>query len=188
MTLPDFNAAEVAGRTVLVRADLDLPMHGGRVLDRTRLLRLAPVVRTLRRRNARVVLMGHFGDPRGVANPVLSLAPVALALSHELGHAVTFVADCIGARAEQAVGSLPAGGVAMLENLKFHQGEEQDDRSFALLLSVNGDLYVNNAPSIAGRSHASTHAILPLLPSFAGPALMAQRAGSGTRPKTLEEC
>ena len=123
---------------------------------------------------------GWYSDrPRGVVNPVLSMAPVAQALSDELNRDVRFVPDCIGASAERWTRSLPEGGVALLENLRFHAEEEQDDRSFALLLSVHGDLYVNDAPSSSIRRHASIHAIVPLMRAYAGPQLSIHAASIG---------
>ncbi|MHB1110223.1 MAG: phosphoglycerate kinase, partial [Devosia sp.] len=119
-------------------------------------------------------VMSHLGRPDGVANPVLSLAPVARALAAELGRDVRFINDCVGEVAERVTRSLPPGTVAMLENLRFHAGEEEDDRSLALMLSVNGDLYVNDAFSCSHRAHASTHAIVPLMPAYAGPSLLAE--------------
>lgn len=174
MRLPDIREADVNGKTVLVRADLNVPMHNGRVADATRIVRFAPTVSALLARGARVVVMSHLGRPDGVANPVLSLAPVARALAAELGRDVRFIADCVGEVAERVTRSLPSGSAAMLENLRFHSGEEDDDRSFALMLSVNGDYYVNDAFSCSHRAHASTHAIVPLMPSFAGPSLLAE--------------
>ena len=174
MMLPDIREAAIRGKTVLVRADLNVPMQNGRVTDATRIIRFAPTVSALLERGASVVVMSHLGRPEGVANPTLSLAPVAEALAAELGREVRFVPDCVGAVAEQVSRSLPPGAVALLENLRFHTGEENDDRSFALMLSVNGDLYVNDAFSCSHRAHASTHAIVPLMPSFAGPSLVAE--------------
>jgi phosphoglycerate kinase len=174
MTLPDIRKTDVAGRTVLLRADLNVPMQNGRVTDATRIIRFAPTVSTLLDRGASVVVMSHLGRPDGIANPTLSLQPVARALAAEIGRDVQFVPDCVGALAERVTRSLPPGEVVTLENLRFHPGEEADDRSFALMLSVHGDLYVNDAFSCSHRAHASTHAIVRLMPSFAGPSLLAE--------------
>lgn len=176
MSLPDIRDADVRGTTVLVRADLNVPMQKGRVTDLTRIVRFAPTVSELVGRGASVVVMSHLGRPDGLANPTLSLAPVAKALADELGVEVRFVPDCVGPVAEAVTRSLPPGSVAMLENLRFHRGEEKDERSFALMLSVNGDIYVNDAFSCSHRAHASTHGIVPLMPSFAGPSLLAEVA------------
>lgn len=173
MTLLDFREAEVSGRTVLVRADLNVAPVGGRTADRAQIARLAGTVAALRSRGATVVVMGHLGQPNGIANPVLSLAPVAAALADELGCEVIFVPDCVGAVAEATTRSLPQGAVAMLENLRFHAAEQAGDRSFAMLLSVHGDTYVNDAflPDYYG-APASIGAITELMPSYAGPALL----------------
>ncbi len=176
LRLPDISDASVSGKTVLVRADLNVPVQNGKVTDRTRIIRFAPTISALLARGASVVVITHLGRPKGVANPVLSAAPVAEALAEELGQTVRFVPDCVGAVAEAMTRSLPQGSVAMLENLRFHAGEEHDDRSFALLLSVHGDIYVNDAFSCSHRAHASTHAIVPLMPAYAGPSLLAEVA------------
>ncbi len=174
MMLPDIREADVRGKTVLVRADLNVPMQNGRVTDTTRILRFAPTVTSLLDRGATVVVMGHLGRPAAVANPTLSLAPLARALAVELGREVRFVPDCVGAVAERVTRALPAGSVAMLENLRFHAGEEANDRSFALMLSVHADIYVNDAPSCSMRAHASVSAIVPLMPAYAGHLLAAE--------------
>jgi phosphoglycerate kinase len=186
---PDIRTQDVRGRTVLVRADLNVPMEGGRVTDPMRIVRFAPTVADLVRRGASVVVMSHLGRPGGVANPTLTLRPVAERLAAELGQRVIFVPDCVGAVAEQVTRTLPAGTVAMLENLRYHQEEERNDRSFALLLSVHGDFYVNDMPSPSGRSRqASIHALPGLMPAFAGPLfLAAQRAVPSHPNDTLEE-
>jgi phosphoglycerate kinase len=177
VTLPDIGETSIEGRTVLLRADLNVPFAGTAIADRSRIQRAAAAVNVLVNRGGRVVVMAHLDRPRGVANPVMSIAPVAQALSDELNRDVRFVPDCVGASAERWTRSLPEGGVALLENLRFHAEEEQDDRSFALLLSVHGDLYVNDAPASSIRQHASIHAIVPLMLSFAGPQLLALVAG-----------
>ena len=179
MPLPDVRDAPVAGKTVLLRADLNVPFNGNAIADRTRIQRSAATINALLGRAARVVVMAHLDRPHGVVNPVLSMAPVAQALSDELNRDVRFVPDCVGASAERWTRSLPEGGVALLENLRFHAEEEEDDRSFALLLSVHGDLYVNDAPSSSIRRHASIHAIVPLMRAYAGPQLGAHVASIG---------
>jgi phosphoglycerate kinase len=177
--LPDIREALVEGTTVLLRADLNVPFNGGVIADRARIHRAAATINALLARGGRVVVMAHLDRPRGVVNPVLSMAPVAQALSDELNRDVRFVPDCIGASAERWTRSLPGGGVALLENLRFHAEEEQDDRSFALLLSVHADLYVNDAPASSIRRHASIHAIVPLMRAYAGPQLSAHVANLG---------
>ncbi|MEQ1899179.1 MAG: phosphoglycerate kinase [Devosia sp.] len=185
MNLPSIMEAEVAGKTVLLRADLNVPIVSGEVSDRTRVAAAARTIEDLLSRGARVVVMAHLDRPKGVANPVLSIQPVARALAEELKHEVQFVPDCVGAVAERQTRSLPEGAVALLENLRFHAEEELDDRSFALMLSVHGDLYVNDAPACSVRRHASIDAIVPLMPAYAGPLLLAHVAKEGDAASTL---
>lgn len=174
MMLPDIAQADVAGKQVVIRADLNVPMANGMVADATRIERFAPTVADLVARGARVVIMTHLGRPAGQRNPVYSTRPLATALSTCLDRPVRFAPDCVGGAAEEVTGNLKPGEVALLENLRFHAREELDDRSFALRLSVHGDLYVNDAFSCAHRAHASTHAIARLMPAFAGPSLIAE--------------
>jgi len=174
MSLPSIEDTDVAGRIVLVRADLNTPMHGCGVGDRTRITRFAPTVADLLRRGAGVVVISHLGRPRGEINLAYTLAPVAKALEEELGQKVQFASDCVGANAEMVTGGLKPGMVALLENLRFHKGEEANDNTFALMLSVHGDIYVDDAFSCAHRAHASTDAITRYMPSFAGPSLIAE--------------
>ncbi|MGE0723561.1 MAG: phosphoglycerate kinase [Alphaproteobacteria bacterium] len=170
-TLDDLDPA---GRTVLVRADLNVPMADGRVTDATRIERLAPTLAELADRGARVVVMSHFGRPKG-RDPALSLQPLVAPLSTALGgRPVAFATDCIGSAAEAAVRSLAPGGIALLENLRFHSGEEKNDPTFAAALAALGDLYVNDAFSAAHRAHASTEALARLLPSAAGRLMQAE--------------
>jgi phosphoglycerate kinase len=176
MILPDIREVDIGGKTVLLRADLNVPFKGADIADRSRVARAALVIAMLLACGARVVVMAHLDRPGGVANPVMSIAPVAQALSEELNRNVRFVPDSIGATAERWTRSLPDGGVALLENLRFHAEEEQNDRAFAMLLSVHGDLYVNDAPSSSIRQHASIHAIAPLMRAYAGPQLIAHVA------------
>jgi phosphoglycerate kinase len=163
---------DVSGKRVLVRADLNVPVSNGKVTDATRLERLVPGIADLSRRGARVVVMSHFGRPKGPA-PDLSLKPIADALSSLLpGARVRFVADCVGPVAEGGVADLAPGDVGVLENLRFHSGEEKNDAELAKGLARLGDLYVNDAFSCAHRAHASTEAIAHLLPAYAGPLMM----------------
>ncbi|WP_428687423.1 phosphoglycerate kinase [Roseibium sp.] len=172
--LRDISKADVAGRTVLIRADLNVPMKNGEITDATRIARFAPTVADLASRGAAVVVMTHLGRPGGEPNPCYSTEPVARELEKHLGQPVVFAKDCVGDAAEAATGNLSAGQVVMLENLRFHKGEEENSRNFAMRLSVNGDLYVNDAFSCAHRAHASTHAITELMPCYAGPALLSE--------------
>jgi phosphoglycerate kinase len=163
---------DVRGKRVVVRADLNVPVKDGKVSDATRLQRLLPGLQDLARRGARVVVISHFGRPKGGTDPRYSLKVVADRLGELLAHDVVFGEDCVGAPAERTVAGLLPGGIAVLENLRFHRGEEQDDPAFAKRLAALGDLYVNDAFSAAHRAHASTDAITHLLPAFAGPLLM----------------
>jgi len=163
---------DVQGKRVLVRADLNVPVQDGRVSDVTRLERLVPGLKDLAGRSARVVVMSHFGRPKGKADPALSLKPVAEALGSLMGQPVAFADDCIGAPAESALAALQPGQVLVLENLRFHAGEEKNDADFAAQLATLGDLFVGDAFSTAHRAHASTEAITRLLPSYAGPLMM----------------
>ena len=151
---------EVAGRRVLVRVDLNVPMREGAVGDTTRIDRVAPTLKELAARGARVVAASHFGRPKGKPVPAMSLAPLAEPLSQALGGLpVRFVSDCVGADTEAAVAALAPGDVALLENLRFHAGEEANDPAFAEALARLADLYVNDAFSAAHRAHVSTTAV-----------------------------
>ena len=165
---------EVAGRRVLVRVDLNLPMQDGAVADSTRIDRVLPTIRELVDRGARVVLLSHLGRPGGAGVESLSLRPVAKALAVRLGRPVQFIEDCVGDAAVAAVAGLTVGAVALLENLRFHPGEEANDPTFAAELATLGDLYVNDAFSTAHRAHASTEALAHLLPAAAGRAMEAE--------------
>ena len=184
-TLDDLDPS---GRRVLVRVDFNVPMQDGRVSDATRIERALPTLRGLRDRGAKVILLSHFGRPKGARRPELSLAPVAAALEATLGAPVAFAEDCIGAAAETAVAGLAEGGVLLLENLRFHAGEEANDADFAAALAKLGDLYVNDAFSAAHRAHASVEAITRHLPSAAGRLMqaelehLAQALGDPARP------
>ena len=160
-----------AGRRVLLRLDLNLPLADGRVADATRLERALPTLRELAAAGARVIVLSHLGRPGGRAVEGMSLAPVAQALARRLEKPVAFAADCTGPAAAGAVASLAPGGVAMLENLRFEAGEEANDGAFADALAAHGELYVNDAFSVAHRAHASTAALAARLPAFAGRAM-----------------
>ena len=163
---------DLKGKRVLVRADLNVPVEAGTVSDATRLERLLPGLRELAERGARVIVISHFGRPKGGRDPRLSLRPVAGALGELLGQSVVFAEDCVGEPAERTVASLLPRQIAVLENLRFHAGEEQNDPAFAKRLAALGDIFVNDAFSAAHRAHASTSAIAHLLPSYAGPLLL----------------
>ena len=163
---------DVRGKRVLVRADLNVPVKDGKVTDATRLERLVPGLQDLARRGARVVVISHFGRPKGGPDPQFSLQPVAAKLAELMGKPVAFAGDCIGEPAAKAVAALRDGEVAVLENLRFHKGEEVNDPAFARKLADLADIFVGDAFSTAHRAHASTEAITRLLPSYAGPLLM----------------
>ena len=165
-TLDDF---DVAGQRVLVRVDFNVPMRDGKVTDSTRIERALPTIETLSGRGARVVLLSHFGRPKGKRVGEMSLAPVAEALAKALGDKpVAFAEDCIGPAAAEVVDNLGKGGIALLENLRFHAGEEGNDPSFADSLAALGDLYFDDAFSAAHRAHASVAGLPERLPAGAG--------------------
>ena len=160
---------DVAGKRVLVRADFNVPMKDGQVTDRTRIERGALTISQLAKRGAKVAVLSHFGRPNGKHVPEMSLRPIAAVLSQALGgQMVAFAQDCIGSMARAAISKLPPGGVTLLENLRFHPGEEANDPTFARELAGLGDFYVNDAFSCAHRAHASTEGIAHLMPSAAG--------------------
>ncbi len=169
-------SADVRGKRVLVRADLNVPMKDGRITDATRLERVVPGIKDLAQRGARVIVISHFGRPKGEVKPEFSLKPVAEAMSGLLGQPVQFSGDCVGNQAVEASKALQDGQVAVFENLRFHKGEEANDKDFAAQLAASGDLYVSEAFSAAHRAHASTEAIAQLLPAYAGPLMMEEIA------------
>ena len=170
--LKPVSGADVRGKRVLVRADLNVPAEDGRVTDTTRLERLVPGLLDLSKRGARVIVLSHFGRPKGGPAPVFSLRPVAEALAKLSGTPVAFGGDCIGLAAAGTVAAMKDGDIAVLENLRFHKGEESNDAGFAAQLASQGDMFVGDAFSCSHRAHASTDAITHLLPSYAGPLLM----------------
>jgi phosphoglycerate kinase len=169
------NDLDVKGRRVLLRADLNVPMRDGRLTDTTRIDRLAPSIDELAQKGGRIVLLSHFGRPKGKRVPELSLAPLAGPVSAALGgRSVVFAEDCVGPAAAALVETLGGGQVALLENLRFHPGEEANDPAFAQELAALGDLYVNDAFSAAHRAHASVEALARLLPAAAGRLMQAE--------------
>ncbi len=163
---------DVKGKRVLVRADLNVPVKNGKVTDATRLARLVPGLRDLSKRGARVIVISHFGRPKTGGESEFSLLPVADALGELVGKPMAFAPDCIGPAAMSAVAALRDGDIAVLENLRFHKGEEKNDPAFAAELAKLGDIFVGDAFSCAHRAHASTEGITHHLPSYAGPLLM----------------
>lgn len=161
--------ADVSGKRVLLRVDLNVPMQAGVVTDASRIDRVLPTIQLLAKRGARIVVLSHYGRPKGRPDLGLSLRPVARALDARLeGLRVQFVEDTVGKAAQIAVNELKAGEVLMLENLRFHAGEEANDPAFIEVLGRLGDIYVNDAFSVSHRAHASTDGLARALPSFAG--------------------
>ena len=165
---------KVAGQRVLLRADLNVPMQGGVISDLTRLERLAPTITELSAKGAKVIVLSHFDRPKGKVVEAMSLRPIAVALGKVLGRPVAFAGDCIGPVAVAAVDALHDGDVLVLENTRFHAGEEENNPEFAAELAKLADLYVNDAFSAAHRAHASTEGITRHLPSFAGRLMQAE--------------
>jgi phosphoglycerate kinase len=163
--------ADLAGRRALVRVDFNVPMADRKITDDTRLRAALPTIASLGEGGAKAILLSHFDRPKGVRVPSMSLAPVAAPLSALLGKPVGFVDDCVGDKVARAVAAMGEGDVILLENLRFHPGEEKNDPAFAAALAANGDLYVNDAFSAAHRAHASTEAIAHILPAYAGEAM-----------------
>ena len=166
--------ADVKGKRVLLRVDLNVPMEDGRVTDATRIERVADTIREIADKVGRVVLLAHFGRPKGKRVESESLEPVAKAVAKSIGRPVAFASDCIGEPAKQAVDGLNDGDIVLLENTRFHEGEEKNDGAFVKALAENGDLYVNDAFSAAHRAHASTEGLAHQLPAFAGRAMQAE--------------
>lgn len=164
---------DIAGKRVLVRADLNVPMADGVIGDVTRLSSAVPTIAALADRGAVVLVLSHFGRPKGDDRSA-TLRPVAVALSAVLGRPVAFVDDCIGAAAEAAVAAMAPGSVAVLENTRFHPGEKANDPAFSAQLARMGNFYVNDAFSAAHRAHASTEGVAHLLPAFAGRSMQAE--------------
>ena len=156
------------GQTALVRVDFNVPMADGAVSDDTRLRAALPTIHALQARGAKVALLAHFDRPKGKRVPEMSLKPVAPALAKLLGAPVAFADDCVGGDAKAAIDALPAGGVILLENTRFHVGEEKNDAELAKQIAALGDFYVNDAFSAAHRAHASTEGLAHLLPAYAG--------------------
>ncbi len=168
MTFKTLDDADLSGKRALVRVDFNVPMHEGEVSDDTRLQAAVPTIQKLRQGGAKVVLLAHFDRPKGKVTPSMSLEPIVPALAKVLGGPMAFAADCVGEAAAAAVDALNPGDVLLLENVRFHAGEEGNDPTFAKALAANGDLYVNDAFSAAHRAHASTEGLAHVLPAYAG--------------------
>jgi len=174
-TLDQLAADTPRGSIVLIRADLNVPLdEGGAVRDATRLERLLPSLEKLSQHGFRIGILSHFGRPKGQEIAAMSLAPVADALAELLGQTVAFADDCIGEVAANALAALAEGGICVLENTRFHAGEEADEADFAKALAAPAAAYVNDAFSAAHRAHASTHGITKYAPTYCGLAMQAE--------------
>jgi phosphoglycerate kinase len=165
--------ADVKGKRVLLRVDLNVPMENGRVTDATRIERVAPTVTEIADRGGKVILLAHFGRPKG-PDPKESLKPIAAAVAHVVKRDVAFAEDCIGEKAQAAVAAMKSGDILLLENTRFHKGEEKNDPAFVAELAKLGDLWVNDAFSAAHRAHASTEGLGHKLPAYAGRTMQAE--------------
>jgi len=165
---PTLDEAQLAGKRVLVRVDLNVPMEDGKVADGTRMDRILPNLRELADKGAKVIVLSHMGRPKGGPDPKLSLRPVIPELEKRVGKHVSFAEDCIGPVAEAAVAAMKDGDFLLLENTRFHKGEEKNDPVFIDALAKLGDIYVDDSFSTSHRAHASTEGIAHKMPSYAG--------------------
>ncbi|CDZ40221.1 phosphoglycerate kinase [Neorhizobium galegae] len=165
-TLDDLT--DIAAKRVLVRVDLNVPVADGKVTDATRIERVAPTILELARKGAKVILLAHFGRPKGEPVADMSLSLIVSAVNQVLGQKILFASDCIGPEAEQAIAHMKNGDILLLENTRFHKGEEKNDPGFTEALAKNGDIFVNDAFSAAHRAHASTEGLAHHLPAYAG--------------------
>ncbi len=165
---PTLDDAQVASKRVLVRVDLNVPMEGGKVTDATRMDRILPNLQELSQKGARVIMLSHLGRPKNGPEDKFSLRPVVAELEKKLGKKVAFADDCIGPSAEAAVAAMHDGDFLLLENTRFHKGEEKNDPEFVDALAKLGDIYVDDSFSTAHRAHASTEGLAHKMPSFAG--------------------
>jgi phosphoglycerate kinase len=165
--------ADVKGKRVLMRVDLNVPVENGVVSDATRIERTAPSITELADKGAKVILLSHFGRPKG-RDTKNSLKPVAAELAHTLKRPIKFVDDCVGEVAERAVAAMHPGDILCLENTRFYPGEENNDPAFVAQLARLGDIFVNDAFSVSHRAHASTEGLSHLLPAYAGRTLQAE--------------
>ena len=162
------DGVDVRGKRVLIRVDLNVPMADGKVSDDTRIRAVAPTIKEVTDKGGRAILLAHFGRPKDGPDPKFSLKPVVPAVSAILGKPVAFATDCVGTPAEQAVAAMKDGDVLVLENTRFHKGEEENDPLFTAELAKLGDIYVNDAFSAAHRAHASTEGLANHMPAYAG--------------------
>ena len=172
-TFRTLDEADLRGKRVLLRVDLNVPMEGGKVSDLTRLERVAPTIAEIADKGGKVILLSHFDRPK-TRDPKDSLKPVAGALAAILKRPIGFADDCIGPAAEAAIGAMKNGDIVCLENTRFHKGEEENDPAFVAALAALGDIWVNDAFSAAHRAHASTEGLGHVLPAYAGRAMQAE--------------
>ncbi len=165
---------DVAGKRVLLRVDLNVPVKDGKVTDTTRIDRVAGTITELSDKRAKVIMLAHFGRPKGKPDPEQSLKPIAASTEAVLDRRVYFASDCIGEAARDAVAGMVDGDILLLENTRFHAGEEKNDPEFVKALAANGDIYVNDAFSAAHRAHASTEGLAHVLPAYAGRTMQAE--------------
>ena len=176
MTHRTLSDVDLSGKRVLLRVDLNVPLDGARVTDDTRIRRILPTVEAVIEAGGKPILLAHFGRPKGQRVPDMSLSVVVDALAAASGRTVRFAEDCIGEASAQAVAALGAGDILLLENTRYHAGEEANDAAFAKALAANGDVFVNDAFSAAHRAHASTVGIADYLPAVAGLGMAAELA------------
>src|SRR3954465_12270612 len=169
---------DVKNKRVLLRVDLNVPMENGKVTDATRIERVAPTIKEISDKGGKVILLAHFGRPKG-RDPKDSLKPVAAEVAHIIKKHVGFADDCIGEAAESAIAAMKPGDVLMLENTRFHKEEEKNDPAFVEKLAKLGDIYVNDAFSAAHRAHASTEGLARKLPAYAGRTMQAELEALG---------
>jgi len=167
------DSADVAGKRVLVRVDLNVPMEHGKITDLTRIERVAPTIKEIADKGGKVILLAHFGRPKGRDHKE-TLKPVAATVAHVISRPVAFADDCIGEAAEKAVAAMKNGDILCLENTRFHKEEEKNDPAFVEQLSALGDIFVNDAFSAAHRAHASTEGLARKLPAYAGRTMQAE--------------
>ena len=166
--------ASLAGKRVLLRVDLNVPMEHGRVTDATRIERVLPTIHEISHKGGKAILLAHFGRPKGGPDEANSLKSVAAVVADLLKQPVGFAPDCVGEAAAKAIAAMKDGDVLLLENTRFHKGEEKNDPIFVAELAKLGDIYVNDAFSAAHRAHASTEGVAHLLPAYAGRAMQAE--------------
>ncbi|AQS48438.1 MULTISPECIES: phosphoglycerate kinase [Thioclava] len=168
MAWKTLDEVDLDGKVVLVRVDINVPVENGKVTDATRIEKIVPTVQDIMSKGGKPVLLAHFGRPKGQVVPEMSLEPLVPALEKAFGFPVKFAKDCIGGPAKEAVGALQKGEVLLLENTRFHAGEEKNDPMLAAEMGALGEVYVNDAFSAAHRAHASTEGIAKILPAAAG--------------------